>query len=228
MVQGLFPDNTVLCNFAAVERFDLLRDWLRGRGRWTEAVEHEAGLSSGHLPALREVLDGGWLGEAIEVFDDDVEKIRRHAFGGPTAQPRKHLGEAQTCVLILNHAEFAGSWWLSDDTDAVKYAQRRGITTYRTIDMAALGVHRFLRAVEPGDTWRITLVVVATVAAAMLLAWQARSDSTGVVAAGGAALGAGLLAVVTDVISEHLAAIPASWGLMLLIVVGLFAWSRSQ
>lgn len=94
--------------------------------------------------------------------------------------------------------------------------------------MAALGVHRFLRAVEPGDTWRITLVVVATVAAAMLLAWQARSDSTGVVAAGGAALGAGLLAVVTDVISEHLAAIPASWGLMLLVVVGLFAWSRSQ
>lgn len=150
MVQGLFPDNTVLCNFAAVERLDLLRDWLRGRGRWTEAVEHEAGLSSGHLPALREVLDGGWLGEAIEVFDDDVEKIRRHAFGGPTAQPRKHLGEAQTCVLILNHAEFAGSWWLSDDTDAVEYAQRRGITTYRTIDMAALGVHRFLRAVEPG------------------------------------------------------------------------------
>lgn len=45
--------------------------------------------------------------------------------------------------------------------------------------MAALGVHRFLRAVAPGDTWRITLVVVATVAAAMLLAWLARSDTTG-------------------------------------------------
>ena len=42
MVQGLFPDNTVLCNFAAVERLDLLRDWLRGRGRWTEGEDQAA------------------------------------------------------------------------------------------------------------------------------------------------------------------------------------------
>lgn len=38
----IFPDNTVLCNFAAVERIDLLMDWLRGRGRWCAAVHREA------------------------------------------------------------------------------------------------------------------------------------------------------------------------------------------
>jgi len=34
----LFPDNTVLCNFAAVDRLDLLQAVLNGRGRWTPTV----------------------------------------------------------------------------------------------------------------------------------------------------------------------------------------------
>lgn len=34
MAPAVFPDNTVFCNFAAVERIDLLIAWLRGRGRW--------------------------------------------------------------------------------------------------------------------------------------------------------------------------------------------------
>ncbi|GAA2490405.1 hypothetical protein GCM10010406_28160 [Streptomyces thermolineatus] len=37
-----FPDNTVLCNFAAVDRLPLLEKVLDGRGRWTQAVAHEA------------------------------------------------------------------------------------------------------------------------------------------------------------------------------------------
>ena len=30
----VFPDNTVFCNFTAVERIGLLIAWLRGRSRW--------------------------------------------------------------------------------------------------------------------------------------------------------------------------------------------------
>jgi hypothetical protein len=33
-----FPDNTVLCNFAAVDGLALLEQILRGRGRWRVPV----------------------------------------------------------------------------------------------------------------------------------------------------------------------------------------------
>lgn len=145
MTRGLFPDNTVLCNFAAVDRLDLLRDWLRGRGRWTAAVAFEAGRSARHLPALSDVLDEGWLGEPIEVsWEEDVDRTRRVVFGGRRQEPLKHLGEAETCVLIQRDVTFQGSWWLSDDRDAVEYAKGRGIVTHRTID-----IFRFL--VADGD-----------------------------------------------------------------------------
>ena len=34
MAPVVFPDNTVFCNFTAVERIGLLIAWFRGRGRW--------------------------------------------------------------------------------------------------------------------------------------------------------------------------------------------------
>lgn len=135
MTRGLFPDNTVLCNFAAVDRLDLLEGWLRGRGRWTQAVAFEAGRSAQFLPAMRREHLVAWLGEPIEVDDDQVEPVRRFAFGGKVNEPLKHLGEAETCILITNHPDYQQSWWLSDDADAVEYARGRGIATYETIDI---------------------------------------------------------------------------------------------
>ena len=51
----VFPDNTVLCNFASVNRLELLEGWLRGRGRWTAAVAYEVGRSTTVLPALASI-----------------------------------------------------------------------------------------------------------------------------------------------------------------------------
>lgn len=139
MSQLIFPDNTVLCNFAAVGRLDLLRDWLRGRGRWTDAVALEVRASANHLPDLRCVATEGWLGEPIEIDDEaairKVEQKRRVVFGGTMAEPRKHLGEAQTCYLLAEVAEFHGSWWVTDDEDAYEHAGTLGIAAYRTIDI---------------------------------------------------------------------------------------------
>lgn len=138
MGYAVFPDNTVLCNFAAVSRLGLLRDWLRGRGRWCEAVAYEAGRSAGALPQLNELLRDGWLGDPIEVSEDharSVDRIRRVVFGGDSARPTQHLGEAQTCHVITAIEAFQGSWWVSDDADAVEYAQGKGILTYRTVDV---------------------------------------------------------------------------------------------
>jgi hypothetical protein len=144
MSEYLFPDNTVLCNFAAFDRLDLLAAVLSGRGRWTEAVAYEAEKSARVLPALAKLSTDGWLGEAVEIDDEgeieQVERVRRAVFGGTDAEPLKHLGEAQTCFVILHRREFAGSWWISDDGQAVRYARFQGITTRETIDLMGLAV----------------------------------------------------------------------------------------
>ena len=61
-------------------------------------------------------------------------------FGGTDDEPLKHLGEAQTCYVIKNWPEFAGSWWISDDREAVRYAKLQGITTRETIDLMTIAV----------------------------------------------------------------------------------------
>ena len=144
MTEFLFPDNTVLCNFATVECLDLLISVLRGRGRWTEAVAYEAHRSARVLPALASLLASPELAEPIEISADadirQVERIRRAVFGGTDDEPLRHLGEAQTCHVIEAWPELAGSWWISDDREAVRYARFRGITTRETIDLVAMAV----------------------------------------------------------------------------------------
>ena len=141
---AVFPDTTVFCNFAAVGRSDLLGEFLRGRGRWSEAVMSEVEQSRGYLPGLQRVLEGGWMGEPIVLDSTDeigqVERIRRTVFGGDLRQRTKHLGEATTCHIVRSRDEFKGAWWVTDDTDALQYARRPGLTTMETIDLFRLAV----------------------------------------------------------------------------------------
>lgn len=141
MTPAVFPDNTVLCNFATIGRVDLLADILRGRGRWAEAVAYEADMSSRHLPDLRRIAREGWLGEPIEITDakqvEQVERIRRAVFGGSEAQPTRHLGEAQTIHLIRTSPELNGAWWVTDDREALDYGRRQGLTVKDTTDLLA-------------------------------------------------------------------------------------------
>jgi hypothetical protein len=135
----LFPDNSVLCNFACVGRLSLLRTVLNGRGRWTSAVAYEASRSARFIPSLNSIPADGWLAEPIEISSDTdillVNQIRRVVFGGTDEQPLKHLGEAESCFLIRERTEFAESWWISDDQEAVRYARFQHITTRETIDL---------------------------------------------------------------------------------------------
>jgi hypothetical protein len=139
MAAMVFPDNTVLCNFGAVGRLDLLEGWLRGRGRWVEAVAREATQSADYIDGLQLIASDGWLGEPIEISDPaavrQVESIRRFSLGGSPNRPLQHLGEAQTCFVLAEDPAFAGSWWISDDEDAYEYANHRNIYAYRTIDI---------------------------------------------------------------------------------------------
>ncbi|MET8499797.1 hypothetical protein [Streptomyces microflavus] len=154
MSEFLFPDNTVLCNFAAVERLDLLRAVLDNRGRWTAVVAREAQQSARHLPALHDLRQQGWLGEAIQVRAPgdraNVEHLRTDVFGGPAGQLTKHLGEAETCHIIQHWPQFSGAWWISDDKSALEYAIAQGIMTAETLDMMKLAVKAGFVAAEDG------------------------------------------------------------------------------
>lgn len=139
-----FPDNTVLCNFAAVNRLDILRDVLRGRGRWVEAIEFEVHQSAQYIPALTSVAAEGWLGEPITIDEprliEAVSRTRRIVFDGSEDKPLQHLGEAQTCVLIQSDQHFSDSWWITDDREAIRYAKQQGITTRETIEIIGTAV----------------------------------------------------------------------------------------
>lgn len=134
-----FPDNTVLCNFAAVDRLNLLEKVLDGRGRWTQAVAAEAERSTHYWPKLREVTTGGWLGQPVEIDNPAetalVDRIRRVVFAGSPSRPLQHLGEAETLVLIEYRTEFDGSVWITDDGEAGHYARRKGIRVKDTVDI---------------------------------------------------------------------------------------------
>ena len=62
------------------------------------------------------------------------------AEGGTDDEPLKHLGEAETCFVIKEWATFAGSWWISDDREALRYARFQGIATYETFDLMRIAV----------------------------------------------------------------------------------------
>ena len=104
---AVLPDTTVLSSFAGVRRLELLEGWLRGRGRWVEAVAYEVNRGVAVVPGLAEVVAGGWLGDPIEITDMGaqraVEHLRRDVFGGRPVEPLKHLGEAQTCYLPVSY-----------------------------------------------------------------------------------------------------------------------------
>ena len=146
MTESFFPDNTVLCNFAAVTG-------------WTSSSRCSADAAGGRRPSpmrragpphscppFARLAAEGWLDEPIEITAMRTSGRSTRSGGrssaAPTTSPLKHLGEAQTCYVIKNWAEFAGSWWISDDGEALRYAKFQGITTRETIDIVSHRRHR--------------------------------------------------------------------------------------
>ncbi|WP_329276988.1 hypothetical protein [Streptomyces sp. NBC_01451] len=138
-----FPDNTVLCNFACVDRIPLLEQILNGRGRWTTAVAYEAKRSAQiKYRSLQPLVGGGFLGEPIEVKDDEADAVEtvRASFGGTSAMPMEHLGEAETLHVIQTRREFKGnSTWISDDRITLSFARKKNINVMDTTDLMGQG-----------------------------------------------------------------------------------------
>lgn len=157
MSAHLFPDNTVLCNFASVHQLDLLAKLLDGNGRWVEAVAYECQRSARFYPDLATVHSDGWLGEPVEVSEMadvlQVEGIRKAVFGGTDAKPTQHLGEAQTIHILARWADYKDSIWLSDDQESLRVARSQGIAVRETQHLVAEAAqYGFIPTAEAGFT----------------------------------------------------------------------------
>lgn len=141
MSAQLFPDNTVLSNFASVHQLALLAELLDGSGRWVEAVAYECHQSAKYYQDLAAVHSDGWLGAPIAITDEtdalQVEGIRKAVFGGTAAKPTQHLGEAQTIHVLARWPDFKDSVWLSDDRESLRVARNQGIAVRETQHLVA-------------------------------------------------------------------------------------------
>lgn len=140
-----FADNTVLINFALIDRLDLLEALLNARGRWCLTVSQECRRSSQQpgLTALAGV--GAFLGPPIPP-DSPAEllftQVLRDRLVSPFDGPRKSLGEAET--LAIMHARFRGDILASDDKGAARLAADRqldlGVKVATTADLLRLAL----------------------------------------------------------------------------------------
>jgi predicted nucleic acid-binding protein len=131
----LVADTCVLISFATVHEMELLEATLRDRSHYTQAVEQELRKSTDYLPQLRPLVQGRWLGEAIELDtrEDEVEVDRlRTALGGTSARPLQHLGEAESIRAITSRPYLRGAVLLTDDHDARDLARDRGVIVWDT------------------------------------------------------------------------------------------------
>lgn len=154
-----FPDTTVLCNFASVDRMALLREFLGERGRWAESVEAEVRQSIGHWPHLQVVFDEEWFPAAIAADrEGELERVKTfrqvRLFGDP-GKPREHLGESETFVIIQGRPEHQGSTFLTDDHEAHRVVGKLGVGVKDTVDV--LGALVGWNTLTPDDAFDLTL-----------------------------------------------------------------------
>jgi hypothetical protein len=98
----LFPDNTVLVNFAIMSRMDLLARLANGNGQWCATVARECARSA-RVAGLAALNDAGsifgepLLPNAVELQD---ARIMRDQLASPGDSRTAHLGEAETLAII--------------------------------------------------------------------------------------------------------------------------------
>ncbi|MGO1848892.1 hypothetical protein [Microbacterium sp.] len=150
---AIFPDNTVLVNFAHLRRLDLLEGLLRGTGQWLAEVAAECERSSAYegLDELSRV--AGFMGETIYASDRERRLACqiREEISDPGDPPTKSLGEDMTLGVIAER-QLNGSVFVTDDGGALEYAKA---------DMQKFGVR-----VDVATT--NTLLAIATVSGKIL------------------------------------------------------------
>jgi predicted nucleic acid-binding protein len=148
----LFPDNTVLINFAIINRMDLLSRVLNGQGRWCATVAAECAASSRQpeLSALTQAPD--ILGDALYpetgAEHSDVQMMRME-LAEPGDSTWQHLGEAETLAIMTRRS--LGGYFVTDDTGAGRLGRKYGVQVASTWDLLRLAAR--CRFVDPDTLW---------------------------------------------------------------------------
>jgi predicted nucleic acid-binding protein len=136
-----FPDNTVLVNFATINRMDLLARLVNGNGQWCATVARECAQSA-RLADLG-ALDGAESIFGEPIFPDQVElldtRVLRNQLASPGDSPTRHLGEAETIAIITRRQLQKSCIFVTDDVGARRLAAQNGVSvvgTWRLLKLA--------------------------------------------------------------------------------------------
>ena len=129
----MFPDNTVLINFAIINRMDLLERLANGNGRWCATVAIECAESARRpelaaLDGVREIFGQPLFPDQAELQDTGV---LRDQLASPGDRPTQHLGEAETIAIIVRR-QLSRCFFVTDDRSAAGLAAQNGIKVVGT------------------------------------------------------------------------------------------------
>jgi len=135
------PDNTVLVNFATIERFDLLRLVAEGRSTWCYTVAQECAKSSS-IEGLEQLTEApGIFGEPLRL-ETPAEHLNTQVFRTQLTRPgdgrAANLGEAESLAIIAGRA--LPATFVTDDNGAIGFAVNNGIKHTTTWDLLKLFV----------------------------------------------------------------------------------------
>jgi predicted nucleic acid-binding protein len=148
----IFPDNTVLVNFALIGRVDLLETLVKGRAAWTLTISGECHRSAAEpgleaLHRMPEIFGAPLIPTPAERID---ARLLRERIAGTDFRPGASLGEAEAIAMITSRA-IARATFVSDDAVAREHATARGISVYSTMDLLRLAGRVHLLSSD--DAW---------------------------------------------------------------------------
>lgn len=137
MTQPVLLDNTVLTNFALVNRSDLVTDLWATAACTTPSVlaEYQVGVADGLLPP------DAWVSLPF------VQLTKAEATFAVSLRPRLGAGE-RTCLAVAVHRR---GLFVSDDLDARHTAREHGIPTTGTVGILVLCVRRGILSRDQAD-----------------------------------------------------------------------------
>jgi predicted nucleic acid-binding protein len=137
----LFPDNTVLINFAYIRRMDLLAKLARNSA-WCATVAWECGQSS-KQPGLQDMTDAhNIFGEPLRPetpAEHTMTRTLRTQLAKPGDGPYKHLGEAETLAIMASRS--LRGIFATDDRAVPVLARAQSITVITTWDLLRTAAH---------------------------------------------------------------------------------------
>ncbi|MBF0289414.1 MAG: DUF3368 domain-containing protein [SAR324 cluster bacterium] len=138
-------DNTVLSNFALIQRVELLHKVFDGGATTSQHVwnELQIGEKQGVIP------ENDWSDIKVLELSSDLEKTTFERI-------KQKLGTGESaCLSLAIHRNLKV---LTDDLDARKYAQRRGIPVSGSIGVLILAIRKKLISLGGGNDLLLQMI----------------------------------------------------------------------